>query len=56
MPTTQKHFKNKTHKSKTHKSKTLPCPIGLKPFEEEFSKNFFKTKNKISGATKKKNL
>ena len=59
MPTTQKHFKNKTHKCKTHKSKrhkskTLPCPIGLKSFEEEFSKNFFKTKNKISGATKKK--
>ena len=56
MPTTQKHYKSKHHKSKhrkskNHDSKKLLCPIGLKPFEEEFSKNF---SNKISSATKKK--
>ena len=46
-----KQYKSKTHKSKTHKSKKLLCPIGLKPFEEEFSKKFT---DKISSSTKKK--
>jgi putative endopeptidase len=54
MPRTQKHFKNKSHKSKTHRSKKLQCPIGLKPFEEEFSNKLLHGKNKSSSANRKK--
>ena len=41
-----------THRSKTHKKTTCPvCPIGLKPFQKEFSKKF---SSNVSIATKKK--
>ena len=39
MPKTRKYFKNKN----SGRNKTCrPCPIGLKPFEEEFSKKMMK--------------
>jgi putative endopeptidase len=54
MPRTRKHFKHKIHKSKRHRPKKLPCPIGLKPFEEEFSNKLPQGNHKISSVTKKK--
>jgi len=49
-----KKYKYKTQGSKTQRSKKLLCPIGLKPFEEEFSKKLLQGKNKSSSANRKK--
>ena len=57
MMITRKHHSTKKHKSNTHKRATSTklvcpkCPIGLKSFQEEFSKKHF---SKLSVAAKKK--
>ena len=54
MSSTRKHLKHKhLLRNKTRRPKKSVCPIGLKPFEAEFSKQLFKTNNKVSSATKK---
>ena len=50
---TNTHKKRKTNK---HSATKKMCPIGLKPFEEEFSKKTLKSQFKKSSAEKKKNL
>lgn len=56
-PHRSKTHKSKTHGPKTHRPKTQKkttcpmCPVGLKPFQKEFSKTF---SSNVSIATKKK--
>ena len=45
--------KKQTKKNKTSKNYKI-CPIGLKPFEEEFSKTIKKHQKKLSSSHRKK--
>ena len=56
MTKTYKNTKQNNQKSKSKKNTTKKCPIGLKPFEEEFSKSIPKNQLKKSSRQKKKEL
>jgi putative endopeptidase len=51
MPATLKHIK-KHNVTKKNKNALIVCPIGLKPFEEEFSKSLTKGEKKSSAKRK----
>ena len=56
MRKTYKNTKQNNQKTKSIKNTTRKCPIGLKPFEEEFSKSIPKNQLKKSSRQKKKEL
>jgi putative endopeptidase len=50
-----KHLKNRTKRNETSLKRAMAnCPIGLKPFEETFSRNIPKRQLRISNSRKKK--
>jgi putative endopeptidase len=53
MTGTIKHRKSNKNSTKKNKNKPLICPIGLKPFEEMFSKRIQKHKREMSSARRK---
>jgi predicted metalloendopeptidase len=54
MSGTIKHKKSTKNQTKKNKTQQPICPIGLKPFEEEFNKTIKTHKKKLSSAHRKK--